>query len=218
MGTGESHHRSRTESQPLTHSQDRETRVDMCLIPPFKNWRHRHRGVGLTRLACQFAQLSQWQYQSLVDDYHPLSHWRHLSRLISLNDEDIRLYAIYETGKHSMVGKQGLISFGLRKRTSGAVFVYDITRHETWEDCKVMIQELIAEEGNHWQDELWKKLMIVGCKCDLVKEREVEFASVKNYADENGLLFIETSAMEDINVDYAFVSFAAQLLGTLGDS
>ena len=56
--------------------------------------------------------------------------------------------------------------------------------------------------------------MIMGCKCDLVKEREVEIAAVKNYADENGLLFIETSAKEDINVDYAFVSFATQLLET----
>ena len=36
-------------------------------------------------------------------------------------------------------------------------------------------------------------------KCDLVKEREVKFASGKNYANENGLLVIGTSAKEVTN-------------------
>ena len=52
----------------------------------------------------------------------------------------------------------------------------------------------------------------MGCKCDPVQEREVDYVTVKQYADEKGLLFFETSAKEDINVEPAFVSFVAQLL------
>ena len=35
----------------------------------------------------------------------------------------------------------------------------------------------------------------MGCKCDLVQEREVDYVTVKQYADEKGFLFFETSAI-----------------------
>ena len=55
----------------------------------------------------------------------------------------------------------------------------------------------------------------MGCKCDLVQEREVDYVTVKQYADEKGFLFFETSAKENINVEYAFVSFVAQMMSYL---
>lgn len=54
-------------------------------------------------------------------------------------------------------------------------------------------------------------MMIVGCKCDLAKEREVDTLTVKEYAEKNDMLFFETSAKENINVECAFVSFVAKL-------
>ena len=213
MGTGESRHRRRTEShsQPVTHSQDRETRVRMYLIPPFKNTGECHRGVGVTRLVAQLAQLG-WP----VDDYNPISSLNIYSRQVSQNDEDISLCVIYEVGTFRYLSNtKRLIHMSLAQKDfpTGVMFVYDITRHETWEDCKIMIQEALAK-NSLLLEAMRRRIMIMGCKCDLVKEREVEIAAVKNYADENGLLFIETSAKEDINVDYAFISFATQLLET----
>lgn len=46
--------------------------------------------------------------------------------------------------------------------------------------------------------------MIVGCDCDLVDKREVDSNTVRDYADEKSILFVETSAELSINVDYAF--------------
>ncbi len=56
--------------------------------------------------------------------------------------------------------------------------------------------------------------MILGCKCDLVEQRQVSYLTVREFVDEVGLLAIygDQSAKENYNVEYAFMSFAAQLL------
>ena len=56
----------------------------------------------------------------------------------------------------------------------------------------------------------WKKsnkntvILLVGNKCDLENEREVTFQEGKDFADNNGMKFIETSATTNLNVDEAF--------------
>ncbi len=38
--------------------------------------------------------------------------------------------------------------------------------------------------------------MILGCKCDLVEQKQVNFSVVQEFADEVGMPFMETSAKE----------------------
>ena len=140
--------------------------------------------MGLTQLAAQLARQEHPRYYT---------SWLRYSRQISLDDEDISL-SIWG-GMHGYSGK-GLFLHLLQNdlvTTDGLVFVYDITRHETWEDCKVMVQEALAAcslQHRVRQEAVRKRIMIMGNKCELVKEREVEFAAVKNYADENGLIVV----------------------------
>lgn len=46
--------------------------------------------------------------------------------------------------------------------------------------------------------------MLVGNKVDLRDQREVSTEEAKNYAKQEGLLYIETSALDNTNVPEAF--------------
>ena len=108
-----------------------------------------------------------------------------------------------------------ILKHSTRAPFSGMMILYDTTRCRSWIDCKVLIegledraQELDTPTGFR------ERVMIVGCKCDLVQEREVDYVTVKQYADKRGLLFMETSAKENINVEFVFLSFVAQIMST----
>ena len=99
---------------------------------------------------------------------------------------------------------------------NGVMFLYDITRQQSWEECKGLIDNGVLEAFLDLplltQEQVEGRLMIVGCWCDLTRERQVEYTTVKEYADRNGMLFLETSPQEGVNVEVAFVSLTAQVL------
>ncbi len=54
-------------------------------------------------------------------------------------------------------------------------------------------------------------IILVGNKCDRTEHRVVTTAEGQQLADEFGILFVETSAKDDVNVESAFVRLAAQI-------
>lgn len=96
----------------------------------------------------------------------------------------------------------------------GVVFLYDITSSMSWEVVKPLIEEAVEKRRQYPIESVKGRFMILGCNCHLVESRQVSFGTVKDFADENGLLLMEISAKENINVEYAFLSFAAQLIET----
>ncbi|XP_071971037.1 ras-related protein Rab-25 isoform X1 [Engystomops pustulosus] len=81
----------------------------------------------------------------------------------------------------------------------GALLVYDITKHQSYESVDRWLKELY----DHADASIL--VMLVGNKSDLKDEaREVPSEEAKMYADSNGLLFIETSALDSTNVELAF--------------
>lgn len=80
----------------------------------------------------------------------------------------------------------------------GALIVYDISKPSSYENCQ------------HWLDELKENadanvaIGLIGNKSDLDHMRAVPTDEARNFAQENQLLFTETSAMEGQNVDQAF--------------
>lgn len=79
----------------------------------------------------------------------------------------------------------------------GALVVYDITRHQTF------------EKSVEWMTELRKQvedvqIILVGNKQDLAQMREVSDAEGKNQADTQNVLFVETSAQSGENIEQAF--------------
>nr|XP_043622711.1 ras-related protein RABA5b-like [Erigeron canadensis] len=80
----------------------------------------------------------------------------------------------------------------------GALIVYDISRRTTFDSVKRWLDEL----NTHCDTTTAR--MLVGNKSDLENIRDVSVDEGKQLAEEEGLFFIETSALDSTNVKEAF--------------
>ncbi|KAJ6141349.1 hypothetical protein N7470_010245 [Penicillium chermesinum] len=80
----------------------------------------------------------------------------------------------------------------------GALLVYDISKHQTYENVNRWLKEL----RDHADANI--VIMLVGNKSDLRHLRAVPTEEAKQFASENNLSFIETSALDASNVELAF--------------
>lgn len=54
-------------------------------------------------------------------------------------------------------------------------------------------------------------VILVGNKCDLDQSREVEKEEGKGFAETEGLFFMETSALQNLNVEEAFLQVITKI-------
>lgn len=87
----------------------------------------------------------------------------------------------------------------------GALLVYDVTRVATFENVKKWLREL-REFGN--SDMV---IILVGNKCDLGHSREVQEEEGRLLAESEALFFMETSAMENVNVEEVFLQMVRRI-------
>ncbi|KAG1446124.1 hypothetical protein G6F56_009674 [Rhizopus delemar] len=80
----------------------------------------------------------------------------------------------------------------------GALLCYDISKQTTFESVSRWLKEL----RDHADSNI--VIMLVGNKNDLRHLRAVPTDEAKNFASENGLSFIETSALDATNVELSF--------------
>ena len=80
-----------------------------------------------------------------------------------------------------------------------AIVVYDITNAETFTRAKSWVDEL------HRQARPDRVIALAGNKSDLGSRRTVEYEEANAYAEEKGLLFLETSAKNADNVNEIFL-------------
>mmetsp|Transcript_20851 Transcript_20851/g.52616 ORF Transcript_20851/g.52616 Transcript_20851/m.52616 type:complete len:246 (-) Transcript_20851:319-1056(-) len=81
----------------------------------------------------------------------------------------------------------------------GALVVCDVTKAASWASLK---ENWIEELKLHSDANI--SLLLVGNKTDLVNLRQVKTEDIKSYAEENGCSHIETSALNNENVEQAF--------------
>ena len=86
-----------------------------------------------------------------------------------------------------------------------AIVVYDITNADTFSRAKVWVKELQRQAAPNIV------IALAGNKADLSAKRQVEVADAQQYADENGLIFMETSAKTALNVNDIFMAIAKKL-------
>eukprot|EP00929_Paragymnodinium_shiwhaense_P015797 TRINITY_DN123901_c0_g1_i1.p2 TRINITY_DN123901_c0_g1~~TRINITY_DN123901_c0_g1_i1.p2 ORF type:complete len:216 (+),score=46.87 TRINITY_DN123901_c0_g1_i1:111-758(+) len=88
------------------------------------------------------------------------------------------------------------------RKAVGALLVYDVTRLESFENCRTWLTELRNGAGPE------VSIVLVGNKYDLVENddsaRAVKTAYAEQFARENGLLFFESSAVSAYNVTVVF--------------
>jgi len=85
---------------------------------------------------------------------------------------------------------------------AGALLVYDSTRRITYNHLASWLTD--ARNLTHPNT----VIMLVGNKKDLEDQRDVSYDEAKQFADENGLLFVESSAKTGENVEAAFLKTA----------
>ncbi|XP_042485414.1 ras-related protein RABA1f-like isoform X1 [Macadamia integrifolia] len=87
----------------------------------------------------------------------------------------------------------------------GALLVYDVTRHVTFENVERWLKEL----RDHTDSNI--VIMLVGNKADLRHLRAVSTEDAKSFAERENNFFMETSALESMNVENAFTEVLTQI-------
>ncbi|KAL6202126.1 hypothetical protein ACLB2K_025837 [Fragaria x ananassa] len=87
----------------------------------------------------------------------------------------------------------------------GALLVYDVTRHVTFENVERWLKEL----RDHTDSNI--VIMLVGNKADLRHLRAVSVEDAKAFAERENTFFMETSALESMNVENAFSEVLTQI-------
>jgi small GTP-binding protein len=90
------------------------------------------------------------------------------------------------------------------RNSSGVIIVYDVTSQDSFDKVAGWIEEV----RRHVQ----VPLLIVGNKSDLVDKRQVATEAGEEFAQRQGLIFMETSAKANTNIDAAFGELSKKLV------
>ncbi|VDL70171.1 unnamed protein product [Nippostrongylus brasiliensis] len=127
-------------------------------------------------------------------------------RTIELDGKTIKLQ-IWDTAGQE---RFRTITSSYYRGAHGIIVVYDITDQESFNNVKQWLQEI-----DRYACENVNKLL-VGNKCDLTAKRAVETTAAKEYADQLGIPFLETSAKSSTNVEQAFLTMASEIKSRMG--
>lgn len=87
----------------------------------------------------------------------------------------------------------------------GALLVYDITKRQTFDN----VQRWLRELRDHADSNI--VIMMTGNKSDLNHLRAVAEQDGQNLAEKEGLSFLETSALEALNIEKAFQTILTEI-------
>jgi Ras-related protein Rab-1A len=127
-------------------------------------------------------------------------------RTIELDGKTIKLQ-IWDTAGQE---RFRTITSSYYRGAHGIIVVYDVTDQESFNNVKQWLQEI-----DRYACENVNKLL-VGNKCDLTNKKVVDYTSAKEYADQLGIPFLETSAKNATNVEQAFMTMAAEIKNRVG--
>ncbi|KAG5510323.1 hypothetical protein JKF63_07651 [Porcisia hertigi] len=117
-----------------------------------------------------------------------------MTKSVKVENRDVKIQ-IWDTAGQE---RFRAISRSIYHGAKGAMLVYDITNQTSFDSIPTWLQELrIFVPATCC-------IFLIGNKCDLEHLRVVKKETADRFARENGLSFLETSALEKTNVDKAF--------------
>jgi len=124
-----------------------------------------------------------------------------LTQTVCLNDTTVK-FEIWDTAGQERYHSLAPMYY---RGAQAAIVVYDITNYDSFDRAKKWVKEL-QRQGNPNI-----VIALAGNKVDLASKRKIEIEDAQAYADENGILFMETSAKTAANVNELFVAIAKKL-------
>jgi small GTP-binding protein len=118
-----------------------------------------------------------------------------MAKNIQINDRNVRIQIWDTAGQEAFRS----ITRAYYKNSTCAFIVYDISERKTFDNVKSWLNEC--------KDICYKDILIclIGNKCDLDTKRVVSSEEGQKFAEENNLLFFETSAKDGTNIQEVFV-------------
>ena len=89
---------------------------------------------------------------------------------------------------------------------NGVLVVYDITDRDSFENLNSWLIEIEKNANKN----VYK--LLIGNKCDLEDKRKVTYQEGKDFAESNGMKFIETSAKDNTKVQEAFELLTSEIM------
>eukprot|EP00741_Cyanophora_paradoxa_P001046 tig00000455_g1007.t1 len=148
--------------------------------------------VGKTSLLLRFAD------DSFVDNYVSTIGVDFKNRTIDLGGKTIKLQ-IWDTAGQE---RFRIISNTYYRLAQGIIVCYDVTSKESFDNVKTWLKRI----DKHSRGDVNK--ILVGTKCDLTAQRQVEYNTAKEFADSLRIPFFETSAKNGYHVDDVFTALA----------
>ncbi|KAH8584694.1 Rab2 GTPase [Cryptosporidium sp. chipmunk genotype I] len=128
------------------------------------------------------------------------------ARIVNLDSKKIKLQIWDTAGQESFRS----ITRSYYRGAAGALLVYDITRRDTFNHLSKWLNDVKRNATPNMT------IILVGNKSDLDR-REVTTEEGVEFAEQNGLLFIETSAKTSNNVEEAFMKIAEKIYKNILD-
>jgi Ras-related protein Rab-5C len=122
-----------------------------------------------------------------------------LTQTVALNDTTVK-FEIWDTAGQERYHSLAPMYY---RGAAAAIVVYDITSPDSFARAKSWVREL-QRQGNPNI-----VIALAGNKSDLASKRKVEPDEARAYAEENNIMFMETSAKTASNVNELFVQIGA---------
>eukprot|EP00117_Sycon_ciliatum_P038346 scpid79811/ scgid28511/ Ras-related protein Rab-5C len=125
-----------------------------------------------------------------------------LTQTVQVDSETTMKFEIWDTAGQERYHSLAPMYY---RGAQAAIVVFDITNVDTFGRAKNWVRELQRQANPNIV------IALAGNKADLASKRTVDLEEAQAYADDNGLLFMETSAKTATNVNEIFLAIAKKL-------